>query len=294
MSNFFKLFPTRQYDFKGTGISQNMVDIFRNVRPVEEFLDNPSVYRFYEIKNGERPDIVSQRLYGTPEFYWTFFVVNKHLHDGYRAWPLSQEDLFEYIQKEYNGYVITTRPSIVRNTDQIITEFRNSIAGKFDVGQTIYGTKSGAKGRLTIKNIDMNQLVVQDVTLGTSGVNGITGAADPSVIGGAFIGDPNSINFATETVKQIEFGDQAEEFVDTYRVFKFADAPFYYYKQDDPNKKPVTNAVFVQGGVAESDLKYVTYREHVNELNEEHSRIRYVLPEYINQFVDQYEELLNV
>lgn len=294
MSNFFKLFPTRSYDFQGTGISQNMVDIFRNVRPVEEFLDNPSVYRFYEIKNGERPDIVSQRLYGTPEFYWTFFVVNKFLHDGYRAWPMSQEDLFEYIEKEYNGYVITTRPSIVRNTDQIITEFRNSIAGKFDVGQTIYGTKSGAKGRLTAKNIDMNQLIVQDVTLGTSGVNGITGDPDPSVIGGAFIGDPQSINFATETVKQIEFGDQAEEFVDTYRVFKYADAPYYYYKQDDPDKKPVTNAIFIQGGIAESDLKYITNREHVNEVNEEQSRIRYVLPEYINQFVDQYEELLNV
>ena len=291
--SFFRLFPKTEYDFRRTGLKQNMTNIFRSVRPVEEFLDNPAGYRFYEIKNGERPDIVSERLYGTPEFYWTFFVINDFLHDGYRAWPLSEEALYEYIKKEYNGYVITTNPSIVRNTDQIITEFRDSIAGKFDVGQTIYGTKSGAKGRLTKKNVDMNQLIVQDVTLGTGGINSITGAADSSVIGGAFIGDPDSINNSTETVKQLEFGTQAEEFVDTYRVFKYADAPYYYYNENDADKKPVTNAIFIQGGEPESNLSYITYRAFETELNEKRSRIRYVVPQYINEFVDKFEELIN-
>ena len=92
-----------------------------------------------KLKTGERPDIVSQRLYGTSEYYWTFFVVNEFLHDGLAAWPMSQEDLQEYMDKEYEGWVITTRPSITRNTDLIITEFRDSLAGRFELGETITG-----------------------------------------------------------------------------------------------------------------------------------------------------------
>ena len=92
--DFFKKFPLVDFDIKKDGTVQKMVDVFRSVRPVEEFLDDPAAYRLYEIRNGERPDIVSTRLYGSPEFYWTFFVINEFLHDGYRAWPLSEEDLF--------------------------------------------------------------------------------------------------------------------------------------------------------------------------------------------------------
>ena len=74
---FFKQFPKVEYDFNRTGVKQNMVDIYRHVKPLDSFLDNTSAYKFYEVINGERPDIVSQRLYGTSDFYWTFFVI-KH------------------------------------------------------------------------------------------------------------------------------------------------------------------------------------------------------------------------
>ena len=37
---FFKQFPKVEYDFNRTGIKQNMVDLFRSVRPLPSFLDN--------------------------------------------------------------------------------------------------------------------------------------------------------------------------------------------------------------------------------------------------------------
>lgn len=270
--SFFELFPKVEYDFNRKGVKQNMVDIFRGVRPLPTFLDEFSAYKFYEIKNGERPDIVSQRIYGTSEYYWTFFVVNDFLHDGMRAWPMSQEDLFSYIEKEYEGYAITTNPTITRTGDGKITEFRDSLSGRFTLGETITGATSGATGKLTKKIIDMNQLIVQSTT------------------GGAFIGDPTLVNNATELVVGQSSGDS----VSTYQVYKFADAPYYYYKEDDVNKKPVTNGVHIVGGVPSSDLAYVTYRSHEYELNDERSRIRYVVPNYIEQFVDAFEELINV
>ena len=109
--NFFKKFPTVQYDFDRNGIFQSMTDIFRHVKPLENFIDNSLAYRFYEIQDGERPDIVSQNLYGTPNYYWTFFVVNERLHDGYREWPMSSIDFSEYLDKKYG---IVTRVSAMQ------------------------------------------------------------------------------------------------------------------------------------------------------------------------------------
>ena len=60
--NFFKNFPTVEVDLQRNGKINKMVNIFRSVRPLQNFIDDVAVYTFYEIKNGERPDIVSQRL----------------------------------------------------------------------------------------------------------------------------------------------------------------------------------------------------------------------------------------
>ena len=346
--SFFKQFPKIEYDFNRTGVKQNMVDLFRSVRPLPSFLDNYSAYKFYEIKNGERPDIVSQRLYGTSQYYWTFFAVNEFLHDGYRAWPMSQEDLFTYIEKEYEGYVIETNPVITRDTDGLITNHRNSLSGRFALGETITGATSGATGTLTSKITDLSQLVVQNVT-------------------GAFIGDQTPGSNTTELV----VGGTSEDSVSTYNVYKYAEAPYYYYETDaasqierisltaggtgyssaptititgngsgaeavatvsngaiisirvtnkgsgytsspiititggggsgglasavilQDEKKPVTNANHIVGGVDALDLSYITNRAHVIEENDERSSIRYVDPSYVERFVNQFEELIN-
>ena len=166
------------------------------------------------------PLIVSLRLYDTPNYYWTFFVINSFLHDGVGVWPMSQEDLTEFMEKEYNGYVITTRPEIVLNSDGQVTDHRNSLAGRFEVGETIVGTESGATGTLTQKNIDLNQLVIQNVT------------------GGVYIGNPLSPSNPSEIV----VGQTSTDSVATYQVYKYIDAPFYYYLENDPARRPIDKA----------------------------------------------------
>ena len=268
--SFFKQFPKVEYDFNRTGIKQNMVDLFRSVRALPTFLDNYTGYKFYRIKNGERPDIVSRRLYGTSQYYWTFFVINDFLHDGYRAWPLSQEDLFTYIEKEYEGYAIETNPVIVRDTDSLITDHRNSLAGRFIVGETITGATSGASGKLTRKITDLSQLIVQNVT------------------GGAFIGQA-----LAPSTTELVIGATSTDSVSTYNVYKYAEAPYYYYRTLDADKHPVTNKNHIVGGVDPLDLSYVSNRQHVIDENDKNSSIRYVDPAYINQFVNQFESLIN-
>ncbi len=274
--SFFKQFPTINYDLKKDGSVMRMVNIFRNVRPLQNFVDNPSLYKFYEVKNGERPDTVSQRLYGTPDFYWTFFVINEFLHDGYKVWPLSQEQLFEYIKEHYNGYAITTRPVIVRTGDGTISEFRDSLSGRYELGETITGSVSGAIGTLTKKNIDMNQLVIQDM----QNTNRYSGD-----------GALNNNNY------EFLIGSNTQDTVESYEVFNYADAPHHYYITDEDGiQREYTNMTFInQEDVATpaASLSYVTNRQYVNDLNEERSRIRVINPNFIGRFIENFESLLN-
>ena len=276
---FFRQFPKVEYDFNRQGVINNMVDIYRSVRPLQNFVDDTSAYVYYEVKNGERPDIVSNKLYGNQNFYWTFFVVNEGLHDGLQAWPMSQEDLFTYIEREYEGYAITTNPIITRDSDGLIVAHENSLAGsvpgtttgKFQLGETLRGGTSNATGTLVKKDLDLNQLVVQNVT-------------------GAFIGDPTVV--PTNLTERIT-GSTSGDFVDSYQAYKYAEAPHHWFLQGDKEEKVVTNGAYITGGEETSDITFKSNRAVVEEINDERSRIRVIAPSYIEQFADQFETLLN-
>ena len=280
---FFKDFPNIEYDFEGKGEKNIIKNIFRSVRALPEFLDEFTGYSKYYVINGERPDIVSNKIYDTSKFYWTFFVINEFLHDGYRAWPMSQEDLEEYFTDHYNGVAITTNPTIIPDPDGQDT-IQNSLAGKFDLGSIVHGAVSGAKGTITKKNIDMNQLIIQDITEGTAGVHPITGASNSSIIGGNFI--------PTEDIIQQQ---PSSHQVEAYEVFDYIDAPFRFFKTGDAERKTVTNKTFIDSpeSVDENQLSFVTNRVYETELNDGRSQIRYIQPQYMGDFVKRFSELIN-
>ena len=272
--NFFKNFPVVEVDLQRDGRVNKMVNIFKSVRPLQNFIDDSALYTFYEIKNGERPDIVSQRLYKTSEFYWTFFVINDFLHDGYRSWPMSQEVLEKYLEVEYEGFALVTHPEVDTNSDGSVIEYTNSLAGenitytvdgtRYRLGETVTGSSSNATGKVTKKNLDLNQLIVQSVS-------------------GTFVSGEN-VDGATSSAS-----------VQVAEVFKYAEAPHHYYKKGDTEERPVTPRKFINSQLAtsDSDLDYTSNREYINELNEERSLIRVIQPEYISQFVEQFENILN-
>lgn len=280
---FFNKFPNIEYDFEGRGETNIIKNIFRSVRALPEFLDEFTGYSFYYIIDGERPDIVSQKLYGKPEFYWTFFVINDFLHDGYRAWPLSQNDLDEYFDTHYEGYAITTNPTVLPDPDGQDT-FRDSIAGKFDLGSIVHGGTSGAKGTLTKKNIDMNQLIIQNVTNGTAGIDPITGGSNSNIDGGKFI-----VNEAI--IQQQPVFNQ----VQSYEVFDYIDAPYKFYATNDPLQRSVTNKTFIDStdSVDENQLSFITNRDYEIEKNDTRSLIRYIQPAFMGDFVRKFTDLIN-
>ena len=73
---YFSNFANIDYDFDGSGIQRSVKNLAQYSTIISKNIDDATFYSYYNIQDGARPDNVSEELYGTPEYYWTFFIVN--------------------------------------------------------------------------------------------------------------------------------------------------------------------------------------------------------------------------
>jgi hypothetical protein len=146
--SYFTNFPNILYKFGNNETETVFQDISAYVQIIDEIKDNINFYSSYTILEGERPDQLSQKLYGTPSMYWTFFLMNDNVRQ--LGWPLTQPQIQELVAKQFPKKVITTVADLT---------------GIFKVGQTITGLGSGATGTIISRRLDFGQLVIN--TTGT-------------------------------------------------------------------------------------------------------------------------------
>jgi hypothetical protein len=77
-----------------------MKDITRNIQFRRDVLANVTVYDFYDIVEGETPEIVAEKIYGNAEYHWIVMLAND-IHDYRSEWPLQYVDLQTYIDQKY-------------------------------------------------------------------------------------------------------------------------------------------------------------------------------------------------
>lgn len=56
----------------------------------------------YTIKDGDLPHMISFKLYGTVDYWWTVLLLND-IYDFDNQWPRSYDDLNTYIDNKYPG-----------------------------------------------------------------------------------------------------------------------------------------------------------------------------------------------
>lgn len=174
MSYYFQGFPTIQYNLQDESHTIEVVDIFRTVKPKQSLKDDILLYNKYTIQDGERPDHVSQKLYGTPDYYWTFFMVNENLTNIFTDWPLSRKDVQDYVAIKYPGFVLKTD---------------DDVATKFQQDEIVQGLVSGTRAKLISKDANTNTLRIVDED----------GEFSPGeIIQGLTSGDTCSITIQTE------------------------------------------------------------------------------------------------
>lgn len=148
--NYFKFFPTTFYSFGDETTSDVTRNIAAYASVIDEIKDQIAFYSTVYIQEGERPDQLSQRLYGTPNHHWTFFLINDKLKE--RGWPVSNREILKKAAKDYPYYVVTTQ---------------TPIGNIFKIGQTITGSGSGTQGTVNHRHVDLGQIVLSNLTGGT-------------------------------------------------------------------------------------------------------------------------------
>ena len=131
--SFFRQFPRTQYDLRNDSNLLTITDLFRNVDVNESMLDGFINYKLERIQDGERPDQLSFRLYENNAFYWTFFICNDFLKEGYNAWPKGQQGLTEFINEEYGAYSVLVLDS---STIRQVCALTNPLSQTITLGST--------------------------------------------------------------------------------------------------------------------------------------------------------------
>ena len=142
--SYFTNYPTVNYRFGNESTSVAVQDIGAYIDLIDRVKDDISFYQEYNLRDGDRPDQVSNDLYGSPDYHWTFYLLNDDLKE--RGWPLTRSRISDKAKEEYPNIVFTTRANI---------------AEQFLVGSNIEGQSSGVTGKILRRRPDMGQIIVE-------------------------------------------------------------------------------------------------------------------------------------
>lgn len=167
MSSYFDKFPNTFYNFGNEKTPVAFQNIKKYSELIDTYRDNIGTYIEYEIRDGDRPDTVSQMLYGRPDYDWTFFLMNERLRET--GWPLSISQVYERAVTDYFPNY-TARLSITTGDSAA------NFADIYPVGQSVL--VSGNEGVVVSKKLDVGEITISSSSNLTSSVNLSYSAAD--------------------------------------------------------------------------------------------------------------------
>ncbi len=96
------MFPDIPYDAKGNGKETFMKDIFRRVKVKSNAKNNIVEFDFYDVQDGETPEMIAFKYYGDSQLHWTILVINDII-DYYTDWPMSVVKFESYMKEKYDN-----------------------------------------------------------------------------------------------------------------------------------------------------------------------------------------------
>jgi hypothetical protein len=164
--SYFSKFPLVKYPIKDGAVFRVVFarNLLRRIALSEDMKSSDSAFLEYDIKDGERPEQIAEKVYGDPTFHWIILLTNDVI-DPYHGWYKSSSAMEEFIQKKHSGYsVFFTDP-----TDNFM--YRSPIGA----GSTL--SQNTAQSRIKEYQPNLCKLLVE-------GSGFVAGAATVTVSGG--------------------------------------------------------------------------------------------------------------
>ncbi len=160
--SYFRELPNLQYPSflseKNSSLDYiEIKNIFRRIKLRDDLHNTFTLFNKYEIPMGYRPDMVAEELYGSDELDWVVLVTGGIINVR-NDWPISDNDLYEFVLEKYGDDLNTTRfyetKEIKNSDDKVILPKGNVVNGDFVFTYYDNGRKSvsGADVRTGISN----------------------------------------------------------------------------------------------------------------------------------------------
>jgi hypothetical protein len=103
MSRFFNYYPPTFYNFdKNSKVYDIVTNLTTKISFEQEFKENSVVYYEYSITDGETPEILAHKIYGSAERHWIILALND-IVNPLIDWPIEQRALNNLIDKKYQS-----------------------------------------------------------------------------------------------------------------------------------------------------------------------------------------------
>ena len=99
---YFANFPLIIYDSVGDGNFKIVTNLLKRVALRSKVRTNTLLYDTYDVKEGETPEMIADKLYDDPELHWVILFVN-NITDRYHQWPMNFGQFNTFIADKYSN-----------------------------------------------------------------------------------------------------------------------------------------------------------------------------------------------
>ena len=114
MAKYFNFFPTTPYTNSNDSSAYDTVtNIISRFGFEESLKQNSSIFYPYEIQDGDTPEMIASKYYGSSEKHWIVLLFNNIIDPQY-DWPLEYRTLSRFVENKYsaNNYADTANTDL--------------------------------------------------------------------------------------------------------------------------------------------------------------------------------------
>ena len=99
---YFANFPIIAYDSVGNGDFKLVTNLLKRVALRTKVRTNTLMYDTYDVKDGETPEMIADKLYDDPQLHWVILFVN-NITDRYHQWPMASIQFNAFVNDKYTN-----------------------------------------------------------------------------------------------------------------------------------------------------------------------------------------------
>jgi hypothetical protein len=220
--SYFSKFPA--YISRTVDNNQIIItDFFKRVSQSQRASDKTSIMLPYIITDGETPEIIANKLYGTPFYHWVLLLIND-ITNPRTEWPLESKYVYELLFEKYN-FVVTVPDSSQFAVGDIVTSTPEG--GEFIVVDIIDNDVL-LRSRKGVTTIAITDTTLTNVTQNITNLS-VTSVIDPTEGIFHYVDVPTGlvVDFANDpNIVPVTNFEYEEELNEEKRLIKILDPQF--------------------------------------------------------------------